>query len=133
MDPEREFMGRKKARLWTYLIFGAVLVLGILVANFAAVNPELARRGLDYFLGLPAGAFPVIAGLVGMVIYVLGLKIETDWPEALGAFMVAGAVAWGEHLIGWNRFAVGGLGVMPYAIPVLIFLILLMVGIFKSR
>ena len=53
MEPEREFMGRKKAKLWTYLIFGTVLVLGVLAANFAVVNPELTRRGVSYFLGLP--------------------------------------------------------------------------------
>ncbi len=133
MDPEREFMGRKKAKLWTYLIFGTVLALGILLANFAVVNPALARRGVDYVLGLPAGAFPVIAGVVGALIYVLGLKIETDWPEALGALLIAGAVAWGEFLIGWDRFVVGGLAVTPYVIPLLTFLVLLMVGMLKSR
>jgi hypothetical protein len=88
MEPEREFMGRKKAKLWTYLIFGTVLVLGVLAANFAVVNPELTRRGVSYFLGLPVGAFPVITGIVGMLIYLLGLKIETDWPEALGALLL---------------------------------------------
>jgi hypothetical protein len=133
MEPEREFMGRKKAKLWTYLIFGTLLVLGVLLANFALVNPDLARRSLDYFLGLPAWAFPAIAGVVGVLIYVLGLRIETDWPEALGALLVAGAVAWGEFLIGWDRFVVGGLAVTPYAIPLLTFLVLLMVGMLKSR
>jgi hypothetical protein len=133
MEPEREFMGRKKAKLWTYLIFGTVLVLGVLLANFAVVNPELTRRGVSYFLGLPTWAFPVIAGIAGVLIYVLGLKIETDWPEALGALLIAGAVAWGEHLIGWDRFVIGGMAVTPYAIPLLTFLVLLMIGIFKSR
>ncbi len=133
MDPEREFMGRKKARLWTYLIFGTVLVVGILLANFALVNPELARRGVGYFLGLPAWAFPVIASFLGVLIYGLGLRIETDWPEALGALLIAGAVAWAEILIGWDRFVVGGLAMTPYAIPLLTFLVLLMVGMLKSR
>ena len=123
MEPEREFMGRKKAKLWTYLIFGTVIVLGVLAANFAVVNPELTRRGVSYFLGLPVGAFPVITGIVGMLIYLLGLKIETDWPEALGALLIAGAVA----------FVVGGLAVTPYVIPLLTFLVLLMVGLSKSR
>ena len=133
MEPEREFMGRKKAKLWTYLIFGTVLALGILLANFALVNPALARRGVDYFLGLPAEACPGIAGVRGALIYVLGLKIETDWPEALGALLVAGAVAWGEFLIGWDRFVVGGMAVTPYVIPLFTFLVLLMVGLLKSR
>lgn len=133
MEPEREFMGRKKAKLWTYLIFGTVLVLGVLAANFAVVNPDLTRRGVSYFLGLPVGAFPVITGIVGVLIYFVGLRIETDWPEALGALLIAGAVAWGEFLIGWDRFIVGGLAATPYMIPLLTFLVLLMVGLFKSR
>jgi uncharacterized membrane protein len=133
MEPEREFMGRKKAKLWTYLIFGALLVLGVLLANFALMNPELTRRSVDNFLGLPYWAFPVIAGLVGVLIYVLGLTIETDWPEALGAMLIAGSVAWAEFLIGWDRFVVAGLAVTPYAIPLLTFLGLLMVAMVKSR
>jgi hypothetical protein len=133
MEPEREFMGRKKAKLWTYLIFGTLLVLGVLLANFALVNPDLAHRSVDYFLGLPYWAFPVIAGLIGVLIYVLGLTIETDWPEALGALLIAGSVAWAEFLIGWDRFVVAGLAVTPYAMPLLTFLSLLMVAMVKSR
>jgi hypothetical protein len=77
----------------------------------------------------------VIAGVAGVLIYMLGLRIETDWPEALGALLIAGSVAWAEFLIGWDRFVVGGLAVTPYAIPLplLTFLGLLMVGIVKSR
>jgi len=133
MEPEREFMGRKKAKLWTYLIFGTLLVLGVLLANFALMNPDLTRRSVDDFLGLPSWAFPAIAGVAGVLIYMLGLRIETDWPEALGALLIAGSVAWAEFLIGWDRFVVGGLAVTPYAIPLLTFLGLLMVGIVKSR
>jgi hypothetical protein len=133
MEPEREFMGRKKAKVWTYLIFGTLLVLGVLLANFALVNPDLTRRSVDYFLGLPSRAFPVIAGVLGMLIYTFGLMIETDWPEALGALLIAGSVAWAEFLIGWDRFVVAGVAVTPYAIPLLTFLVLLMVGIVKSR
>ena len=133
MEPEREFMGRKKAKLWTYLIFGTLLVLGVLLANLALVDPELTRRSVDYFLGLPTWAFPVIAGVLGVLIFLLGLRIETDWPEALGALLIAGSVAWGELLIGWDRFVVAGLAVTPYAIPVVTFLVLLMVGMAKSR
>ena len=133
MEPEREFMGRKKAKLWTYLIFGTLLVLGVLLANFALVNPDLTRRSVGYFLGLPSWAFPVIAGVLGVLIFVLGLRIETDWPEALGALLIAGSVAWGEFLIGWDRFVVAELAVTPYLIPLLTFLGLLMVGIVKSR
>jgi hypothetical protein len=133
MQPEREFMGRKKAKLWTYLIFGTVLVLGVLVANFALVNPDLTRRSVAYFLGLPVWAFPVIAAVLGVLIFALGLRIETDWPEALGALLISGSVAWAEFLIGWDRFVVAELAVTPYLIPLFTFLVLLMVGMVKSR
>ena len=133
MEPEREFMGRKKAKLWTYLIFGLLLVLGILLANFAVAHPDLTRRSWTYFLGLPSWAYPMLAAVVGILIYLLGLRIETDWPDALGALLVAGSVAWAEVLIGWDRFVVAGLAVTPYAIPLLTFLVLLMVAIVKSR
>jgi hypothetical protein len=133
MEPEREFMGRKKAKLWTYLIFGTLLALGVLLANVALVHPDLTRQSMEYFLGLPSWAFPVIAGVAGVLIFLLGLGIETDWPEALGALLIAGAVAWGEFLIGWDRFVVAGVAATPYVIPLLTFLCLLMVGIAKSR
>ena len=41
MEPEREFMGGKRAKMWTYLILFGVLIVGILVANFALSNPEV--------------------------------------------------------------------------------------------
>jgi hypothetical protein len=110
-----------------------LLVLGVLLANFALVNPDLTRRSVDSFLGLPSWTFPVIAGVAGVLIYMLGLRIETDWPEALGALLIADSVAWAEFLIGWDRFVVAGLAVTPYAIPLLTFLGLLMMGIVKSR
>lgn len=130
---ENEYLGGKKSKIWTYIILLAVLVGGVLLANFAWSNPELARRGLSSVGGLPAWAFPVIIGLVGLLLFWLGLKIESDWPEALGAMLIAGAVATGEILIGWSRFAIGGLVVVPYVIPVVVFLILLAIGVSKSR
>ena len=32
---EQEFMGGSKARVWTYLILAGLLLVGLLVANFA--------------------------------------------------------------------------------------------------
>jgi hypothetical protein len=130
---ENEYLGGKKSKVWTYIILLVVLVGGVLLANFVWSNPELARRGLSSIGGLPVWAFPVIVGLVGLLLFWLGLKIESDWPEALGAMLIAGAVATGEILIGWSRFAVGGLVVVPYVIPVVVFLVLLAIGVSKSR
>lgn len=133
MQVENEYMGGRKAKLWTYIILLGVLIAGVLVVNFAWKNPELAESGIDSFLGLPSWVFPIITAVVGILIFWLGLKIESDWPEALGALLIAGSVAAGEIMIGWNTFALGGLVVVPYVIPILTFLILLAIGMNKSR
>ena len=130
---ENEYMGGRKAKLWTYMILMIVLVLGAVVVNLVIKDPELAKQGVRSFLGLPRWVFPVIGGLVGLGLFWIGLKIETDWPEAVGAFLVAGSLAAGEILIGWQKFALGGMAVVPYIIPILVFVILLMVGMVKSR
>ena len=70
--------------------------------------------------------------LVGAVIFWLGLKMETDWPEAVGAFLISGSIAWFELIIGWNRVALGGIVVIPYILPIAMFVLLLMYGMKKS-
>ena len=130
---ENEYLGGRKARLWTYMILMVVLVIGAVVVNFAVKNPDLAQKGVESFMGLPRWAFPMLGFLVGIAIYWLGLRIETDWPEALGAFLISSSVAAGQFLFGWQKFAFGGLWVVPYAIPLLIFVILMMAGTAKSK
>jgi len=130
---ENEYMGGRKAKLWTYMILMTVLVIGAVIVNFAVNDPELAMKGVKSFMGMPRWAFPMIGILVGIGVFWLGLKIETDWPEAVGAFLISGSVAAGEFLVGWQKFVFGGMAVVPYAIPILVFVILLMVGIVKSK
>jgi hypothetical protein len=133
MQVENEYMGGRKAKLWTYIILLGVLIAGVLVVNFAWKNPELAESGIESVLGLPSWLFPIITAVIGILVFWLGLKIESDWPEALGALLIAGSVAAGEIMIGWNTFALGGLVVVPYVIPIVTFLILLAIGMNKSR
>jgi hypothetical protein len=133
MQVENEYMGGKKAKLWTYIILLGVLIAGVVVVNFALKNPELAESGIESFLGLPGWVFPIITAVIGIIVFWLGLKIESDWPEALGALLIAGSVAAGEIMVGWNTFALGGLVVLPYVIPIVTFLILLAIGMNKSR
>jgi hypothetical protein len=130
---EKEYMGGKKAKVWTYLILAAVLLIGLVIANFAWENPEEATSALDGFLGLPGWAIAVIAAVAGAGVFALGLKIEADWPEALGALMIAGAVMAGEVMIGLDTFSPGGMTVLPYAIPLLVFIGLFGFGMAKSR
>jgi hypothetical protein len=59
--------------------------------------------------------------------------VETDAPEAIGAALIAGSIAGGEFLLGWKRFELGGLQVVPYLIPTVAFVVLMMVAMTRSK
>jgi hypothetical protein len=130
-QPERQFLGGEKSRIWTYLILMVLLVAIVVVINIVWKNPEGASHGVKSFLGLPSWALATVMFLVGALVFWGGLKVETDWPEAFGAFLIAGAVTWFEIIIGWNYFELG-LVVVPYLIPIVVFAILLMYGMKRS-
>lgn len=130
---EHEFMGGSKARVWTYVILAGLLLVGLLIANFAWENPEDARKAIDGFIGLPGWALVGIVAAIGIVVFYLGTKIEADWPEALGAAMISGAVLSGEVMIGLDHFKLFGMGFMPYFIPLIVFVIFFGVGLVKSK
>lgn len=130
---ETRFLGSRKAKLWTYLILGLLVVVGVLVANFAITNPETAQRGVDTILGLPSWAYPAIAGVLGALIFWVGLRIETDWPEFIGALLISGALLAAEVMLGWENFELGGIAAIPFILPPAVFLVLLIVGMTKSR
>lgn len=129
---EREFMGKGRSRVWTYIILMLVLVGVAVLVNVVWNDPSRASAGMKSFVGLPSWALATTVFLIGAIVFWLGLKMETDWPEAFGAFLIAGAVAWGEMIVGWNRFALGGLVVVPYILPVAVFGILLIYGLRRS-
>jgi hypothetical protein len=128
---EREFAGKKRASVWTYILLGVVLLVGAIVANLVIKDPEAAKKGISHFLGLPTWALATIALVVGAAIYWMGLKIETDWPEFVGAFIIAGAIIAFELMFGWKRLEFG-LIVVPYVIPLFVFLVLIMFAIKRS-
>lgn len=132
MTAEKQFMGSSKSKMWTYLIMLGVLVVGALIANLVFSNPEVAKNGVKGFFGLPAWALALVTFIIGAVIFWVGLKLETDWPEAVGAFLVAGSVCAAEMMIGWNHFKLGGLFIVPYLLPIAVFLVLLAYGMKKS-
>jgi len=129
---EREFMGKGRSKIWTYLILMILLVVIVVVINLVWQNPEGARTGVKSFFGLPGYLLALITFLIGGVVFWGGLKIETDWPEAIGAFLMSASVAWGEVIVGWDKFDIGGLVVLPYLIPIAMFGLLLMYGMKKS-
>lgn len=128
---ERDFMGKGRSRIWTYLILMVLLVTIVVVINLVWKNPTAASHGMTTFLGLPSWALATVMLLGGALVFWLGLKVETDWPEALGGFLIAAAVAWFELILGWTHFELG-LVVVPYVIPVAVFAVLLMIGMKKS-
>jgi hypothetical protein len=130
-EPERQFMGGQKSRVWTYLILMIVLVAIVLLINLVWKDPSAASHSFKSFLGLPGWALATVMFLVGALVFWVGLKIETDWPEAFGAFLIAGSVAWFEYIVGWHHFELG-LVVVPYLIPLVVFVLLLMYGMKKS-
>ncbi|HEY1553714.1 MAG TPA: hypothetical protein VGF94_02715 [Kofleriaceae bacterium] len=130
---ERETEWEHKDKMWTYLIF-LFLFVGIIVAvNVVWKNPGGAESAFKTFMGLPSYTLAVVLFLLGALVFWLGLKMEPDWPEALGAGMVAGSIAWFEKIVGWSHFDFGGLTVIPYLIPVLVFVLLLMYAVRNSR
>lgn len=129
---EKEFMGGSKAKVWTYVILAGLLLIGLVVANFAWENPEDAKSAIDGFLGLPGWALVGIIAVVGILVFWGGLKIEADWPEALGALLISGAVLAVEMMVGLDTFAFFNMGFLPYIIPALVFVVLFGVGVLKS-
>ncbi len=129
---EREFMGKGRSKIWTYLILMVLLVAIVIVINLVWINPGAASAGVKSLFGLPSWALATITFLAGAIVFWLGLKMETDWPEAIGAFLISGAVAWFELIVGWNRLAIGGVVVIPYILPIAMFAALLMYGMKKS-
>ncbi len=123
----------QKGRMWTYLILAMGLVAVAVIANLAISNPELATKGVDAIMGLPPWAIPAGGATVGLLLFMLGLKIEADWPERTGAILVGASIAGGEFLLGWKNFELGGLQVIPYAIPVLVCLGLMMYANARSK
>lgn len=128
---EREFMGSGRSKVWTYLILMVLLVTIVIVVNVVWKNPTAAQEGVSSFLGLPSWALATVTFLIGATVFWAGLKMETDWPEAIGAFLIAASVAALELIVGWSKFELG-LVVVPYLIPIAVFALLLMYGMKKS-
>ena len=111
-----------------------ILALCLILAGASFLTLAMGYIGLprhlaEWIATLGLGKFELIVALT--IIFWLGLKVETDWPEALGAFMIAGSVAAFEFIAGWSKFELG-LIVVPYLIPIAVFVLLLMYGMRKS-
>jgi hypothetical protein len=131
-QPEHEFLGGHKDKVWTYLILMGVLLVVAVIINFEVRHTDAAITGMHEIAGLPTWVLALIVFAVGAVIYWLGLKVETDWPEALGAFFISGSLVALELVIGWSKFDLGGMFVVPFLIPLVVFLGLLAYAVRNS-
>ncbi len=122
-----------RAKRWTYLIVGVLLFILFIVLNYVIGDYESAKTGVSKFLSLPGWIYPILVGALGLIIFWFGTKIEADWPEVVGAGMISIAVAVAEVMIGWDKFALGGMSIMPIVIPIGVFLIFIVVGMLKTR
>jgi len=132
MTAEKAFAGTGRAKVWTYLIIGIVILLGAIVFNLAFNDPDTAKHGVKSFLGLPGWALALVTFAIGAFLYWIGLKMETDWPEFVGAFLISGSIVALELILGWDTFAPGGLFVLPYVLPLAVFFVLVIIGMKKS-
>jgi hypothetical protein len=128
---EKAYMGKSRAKVWTYTFVAVLLLVGILVVNLAWSNQTVAKEGVKSFLGLPGWSLAAITFAIGALIYWVGLKVETDWPEFLGAFLITASLYAVEMLVGWKHFELG-LIVLPYIWPLVVFVVLVMIGMRKS-
>jgi hypothetical protein len=128
---ENAYMGKGRAKMWTYIIIAVLVLVGAIVANLVMNDPAAAQHGVKSFLGFPTWLLATIALVAGAGIFWIGLKVETDWPEFLGAGLIAGAVTAFEFVVGWKRVAMG-LFVLPYVIPIAVFVLLTIIGMKKS-
>ena len=122
----------KRSRAWTYMIVGLLLIGAAVLVNVVFSSPGAAKHSLSTLFGLPGWALTAIVAVVGAAIFWAGLKVEADWPEHVGAFLIAGAVASAELMIGWHRLEIGGLVIIPYVIPPLVLVVLFIVAMEKS-
>jgi hypothetical protein len=117
---------KQKGKVWTYLIMIMLLVGIVILINVVWNNPTRAEEGIKHFFGLPGWALASITAVVGALVFWGGLKVEPEWPEALGAIMIGGSVAAFEMIVGWNKFDFGGVVVIPYLIPLIVVVLLMM-------
>lgn len=132
-EHERETAWEHKDKMWTYLIFIFLFVGVVVLVNVVWKNPSAVGSSLKSFLGLPGWLLALVLAAIGALVFWLGLKMEPDWPEAVGAVLIAAAVTWLELIVGWNVFSIGGLVVIPYLIPVIVFVLLLVYAVRNSR
>lgn len=132
--PRREsrFMANIRNKLWSILIVGVVLVLAFVLLRYVIMSPDKAKAGYDTIVGLPGWLTPIIMIFIGAGLFWLGLKIRNDWPEVLGAGLIAGAVGVMELKIGWQKFAIGS-SFTPILIPAAVFIVLIIFSQIRSR
>lgn len=132
--PRREsrLMANVRNKLWSILIVGGGLVLAFVLLRYVIMSPDKAKAGYSTIVGMPGWLTPIIMIVIGAGMFWLGLKIRSDWPEMIGAGLIAGAVGVTELMIGWQTFAIGS-SFTPIVIPAVVFIALILFSQMRSR
>ncbi len=129
---ESRLMANLRNKLWSILIVLGTLVLAFVLLRYAVMSPAKAKAGYSTIVGMPSWLAPIVMTLLGAGIFWLGLKVRSDWPEIIGAGLIAGAVGVTEMLIGWQKFAIGS-SFTPIIIPAIVFVALILFSQTRSR
>ncbi len=129
---ESRLMANLRNKIWSIAIVGGTLVLAFVLLRYIVMSPDKAKAGYSTIAGLPGWLTPIIMVALGAGIFWLGLKVRSDWPEILGAGLIAGAVGVTEMMIGWHKFAIGS-SLTPILIPAAVFVALIIFSQMRSR
>jgi len=129
---ESRLMANIRNKLWSILIVGGTLVLAFALLRYVIMSPDKAKAGYSTIVGMPSWLTPIVMILAGAGIFWLGLKVRSDWPEIIGAGLIAGALGVTELMIGWHKFAIGS-SFTPVIIPVAVFVVLILFSQMRSR
>ncbi|MFH2009773.1 MAG: hypothetical protein ABI333_24475 [bacterium] len=129
---ESRFMANIRSKFWSILIVGVVLVLAFVLLRYVIMSPDKAKVGYSTIAGMPGWLTPIIMMALGAVVFWLGLKVRSDWPEVLGSGLIAGGVGVAEMKIGWQKFAIGS-SFTPVLIPAVLFIVLIFIAQVRSR
>ncbi len=117
----------------TYLRFFMLLAGAVGGALLVRAYPDLVWNQLDWVRAQPQWMFALFTGLLGLVMFRLGIDLSRDWPVAFGSALAAGSLAAGMALVGSSRFIIAGYPDSPYVIPVGLLLVMLAIGAVRLR
>ena len=127
-DSERHFESGPRSMWRTYVRFVTLALVAVGIAWYARTYPDSASAWLDRVRAQQQWLGAVGVGLLGLVMFRLGIDTGRDWPVALGATVTAGSLAVGQAVAGRGGLVIAGSPDTPFVLPVALLLVLLAIG-----